>query len=62
MTQVVREAIAKRVEEAKEHLVVSDNPEFDRIVKGMVRAYIEFLDPEPLIELEAIEEIAENEV
>ena len=44
VTKLFKEAIAVRIEEAKMQLINSDDPEFDRLVKGMVRAYWEVLD------------------
>ena len=44
VTKEFKEAIAARIEEAKMQLVNSDDPEFDRLVKGMIRAYWEVLD------------------
>jgi len=53
VTQVLEETIRQRVEEAKEVLVQSSDPDFDRLVKGMVRAFYEIQEWKPnLIENE----------
>ena len=44
VTKLFKEAVQGRIEDAKMQLVNSDDPEFDRLVKGMVRAYWEVLD------------------
>jgi hypothetical protein len=52
--------MAERVAESKEVLVSSDNPDFDRFIKGMIRAYKEVLEFE--IEFATEEELDDSEV
>ena len=47
VTRELLEAVKERIEEAKEVLVLSDDPEYDRILKGMVRGYNEVLEWQP---------------
>ena len=50
ITRLLKEVIEERIDEAKEKLVNSSDPEFDRVVKGMVLAFREVLDWEPQVE------------
>ena len=47
MTQLFMEVCKERIDEAKEVLVVSDDPDYDRKVKGLILGYNEVLEWEP---------------
>ena len=47
VTQLFMEVCKERIDEAKEVLVVSDDPDYDRKLKGMVIGYMEVLEWEP---------------
>lgn len=56
MTKAVQEVVKERVAEAKNELVASFDSDYDRVLKGMIRAYLDMLEIEPAIELDLIEE------
>ena len=47
VTQMLREVMKERIEEAKEVLVYSDDPSLDPVIKGMARGFEEVLEWEP---------------
>lgn len=50
--------VAERVNEAKDHIVISDDPDYDRLIKGMIRAFYEILEWKPeLIDDEEFDEV-----
>ena len=57
VTLLQKEVVAERVSEAKEYIVVSDDPNYDRLIKGMIRAFYEILEWKP--ELTTEEDIDE---
>ena len=52
VTVVLGESIKIRVEEAKDQIVGSTDPDFDRFAKGMIWAFREVLEFEPDLTLE----------
>ena len=63
VTLEVMAAIKERIEEAKEVLVSSNDPEYDRLLKGMIRAYKDLLDVklDDSPDLVSIQQAAEDE-
>ena len=63
VTQVVMEAVEERVKEANEKLLGFNERDFDVFLKGMIRAYHEFITvrPNEVPDLITIEEAAEAE-
>lgn len=47
VTELLRVVIKERIEDAKEVLVLSDDPDYDRKLKGMVIGYNDVLDWQP---------------
>ena len=47
VTQLFYEVCKERIDEAKEVLAVSDDPDYDRKVKGLIHGYNEVLEWEP---------------
>ena len=44
MTLAVKEAIRERVSEAKDVIAMSSDPELDKLLKGMIRAFNDVLE------------------
>lgn len=63
VTIALMAAIKMRVDEGKDHLIASNDPDFDRIIKGMLRAYKEILDHRTEFSdlLSMLEEVSEKE-
>lgn len=47
VTLAVNEAIQGRINDSKESIVNSTDPEYDRFLKGMIWAFREVLDAQP---------------
>lgn len=47
ITQLLYEVLKERIDEAKEILVLSDDPDADRRIKGMVVGYEDVLEWQP---------------
>ena len=47
VTDAVYLAVQNRMDEAKEIIVHSSDPDLDRVMKGMIRAFYEVLDLKP---------------
>ncbi len=47
VTEALREVIKERIDEAVEEMLLSNDPEKDRIIKGIVVGYRDVLEWEP---------------
>ena len=60
VTNALHEAFKERIEEIKDQIVISRDPEYDKILKGMIWAYHEALQAKPDLIDESEE--TENEI
>ena len=56
VTLLQKEVTVERLSELKDSVIVSDDPDYDRLVKGMVRAFYEQLEWKPELTPEEEEE------
>jgi hypothetical protein len=57
VTLVLKDVVKERIAESTSQVLNSNDPEFDRVLKGIVRAYNELLDWEPEITEEETDEL-----